>query len=128
MSGVILPFEDLGFAKVDHHRSLRNGLPEVIYGKGKTKDQLISIINSLHKAKNDVLVTKLGNNEYKSVKKKIPIKHVYDDISMTLVLNKSKRKKKVGNITIVSAGTSDIPIAEEARMTTEVFGNKTEKL
>ena len=53
---------------------------------------------------------------------------MYDDISMTLVLNKSKRKKKVGNITIVSAGTSDIPIAEEARMTTEVFGNKTEKL
>ena len=123
-----LPYENLEFAKVDHHRSLRNGLPEVIYGKGKTKVQLISIINSLYKAKSDVLVTKLGVNEYKDVKKKIPIKHLYDHISMTLVLNKSKRKKNVGNITIVSAGTSDIPIAEEARMTTEIFGNKTEKL
>ncbi len=56
------PYEDLGFAKIDHHRSLRNDLPEVVYGKGKTEDQLISIIHSLYKAKSDILVTKLDSN------------------------------------------------------------------
>ena len=124
----ILPYENLNFAKIDHHRSLRNGLPEVIYGKGKTKSQIIAIIKSLYEAKNDVLVTKLASKEYNNIKKKIPVGHVYDDTSMMLVINQSKRKKKVGNITIVSAGTSDIPIAEEARITADIFGNVTNEI
>ena len=123
-----LPYENLDFAKIDHHRSLRNGLPEVVYGKGKTADQLISIIKSLHKAKSDVLVTKLDSNVYENIRLKLPLGYVYDDTSLTLVLNQKREKSQVGHITIISAGTSDIPIAEEARVTTELFGSKTEKL
>ncbi len=123
-----LPYENLDFAKIDHHRSLRNGLPEVIYGKDKTQDQLISIIKSVYQSKNDVLVTKLGFDRYKNIRKDLPLGSAYDDISLTLVINQKKKNNKVGHITILSAGTSDIPIAEEARITTELFGSKTEKI
>jgi hypothetical protein len=122
-----LPYENLDFAKIDHHRSLRNGLPEVIYGKDKTQDQLISIIKSVYKSNNDVLVTKLDYDIYKNIRKKLPLASIYDDISLTLVINQKKDHNQVGNVTILSAGTSDIPIAEEARVTTELFGSKTEK-
>jgi pyridinium-3,5-biscarboxylic acid mononucleotide synthase len=123
-----LPYENLDFAKIDHHRSLRNGLPEVIYGKNKNKNQLISIINSVYKSKNDVLVTKLDFDNYKKIRQELPIGSLYDDISLTLVINQKKDHKQVGHVTILSAGTSDIPIAEEARVTTELFGSKTEKI
>ena len=123
-----LPYENLDFAKIDHHRFLRNGLPEVVYGKGKTKDQLISIIKSLYKAKSDILVTKLDSNVYENIRLKLPSGYVYDDTSLTLVLNQKREKSQVGHITIISAGTSDIPIAEEARITTELFGSKTETI
>ena len=122
------PYENLNFAKVDHHRSLRNGLPEVIYGKGKTDDQLISIIKSLHKAGNDVLVTKLDPKIYKNIKGRLPSGTIYDVTSLTLVIKKLKKQKKIGHVTIVSAGTSDIPVAEEARVTAELFGSKVEKI
>ena len=123
-----LPYENLDFAKIDHHRFLRNGLPEVVYGKGKTKEQLIAIIKSLYKAKSDILVTKLDSNVYENIRLKLPSGYVYDDTSLTLVLNQKREKIQVGHITIISAGTSDIPIAEEARITTELFGSKTEKI
>ena len=124
----ILPYENLDFAKIDHHRSLRNGLPEVIYGAGKTEDQLISIIKSLHKAENDILATKLDPKVYKNIKRKLPSGTIYNESSLTLVIKQSKRRKKMGHITIVSAGTSDIPIAEEAQVTAELFGSKVEKI
>ena len=123
-----LPYENLDFAKIDHHRSLRNDLPEVVYGKGKTEDQLISIIKSLYKAKSDILVTKLDSNVYENIRLKLPSGYVYDDTSLTLVLNQKREKSQVGHITIISAGTSDIPIAEEARITIELFGSKTETI
>ena len=123
-----LPYENLDFAKIDHHRSLRNDLPEVVYGKGKTEDQLISIIQSLQKAKSDILVTKLDSNVYENIRLKLPSGYVYDDASLTLVLNQKREKSQVGHITILSAGTSDIPIAEEARITIELFGSKTETI
>ena len=120
-----LPYENLDFAKIDHHRSLRNGLPEVIYGKGKTENQLVKIIQSLHKAKSDILVTKLDSKIFKKIQKKLPSKYTYNKLSSTLVINKIK-KKLVGKIVIISAGTSDIPVAEEARITSEFLGSKTE--
>ena len=119
-----LPYENLDFAKIDHHRSLRNGLPEVVYGKGKTESQLVKIIQSLYKAKSDILVTKLDSKIYKKIQKKLPSKYIYNKLSSTLVIN--KKKKLVGKITIISAGTSDIPVAEEARITSEFLGSKTE--
>ena len=124
----ILPYENLDFAKIDHHRTLRNGLPEVVYGKGKTEEQLISIIKSLFKAKSDILVTKLDLQVYKNIQQKLPSNNIYDNTSLTLVVNQKKNKKKIGNITILSAGTSDIPIAEEARITVELFGGKVETI
>jgi len=123
-----LPYENLDFAKIDHHRSLRNGLPEVIYGKDKTKDQLISIIKSVYKSKNDVLVTKLNFDIYRDIQQKLPLGSTYDDVSLTLVINQKEHHNPVGSVIILTAGTSDIPIAEEARVTTELFGSKTKKI
>ena len=124
----ILPYENLDFAKIDHHRSLRNGFAEVVYGKGKTADQLVAIIQSLYKAKSDVLVTKLDHKAYENIQQELPPGCIYDDISLTLVVSKKKKENKIGHIVIVSAGTADMPIAEEARITGEFFGSKTEKL
>ena len=90
-----LPYENLDFAKIDHHRSLRNDLPAVVYGKGKTEDQLISIIQSLHKAKSDILVTKLDSNVYENIRLKLPSGYVYDGASLTLVLNQNFSLQKV---------------------------------
>ncbi len=124
-----LPYQDLDFAKVDHHRSLRSGMPEVIYGEGKTSSQLVSIIKALHKAGSDILVTKLDAEVYKRIKKKISAGAVYNESSLTLVIQKVKqRKNKIGHITLVSAGTSDIPVAEEAQVTAELFGSKVERI
>ena len=123
-----LPYENLDFAKVDHHRSLRNGFAEVVYGKGKTAGQLVAIIQALYKAKSDILVTKLEHNVYKNIQQELPPECIYDNISLTLVLSKKQNRNKIGRIIIVSAGTADMPIAEEARITSEFFGSKTEKL
>ena len=123
-----LPYENLDFAKVDHHRSLRNGFAEVVYGKGKTAGQLVAIIQSLYKAKSDILVTKLEYNVYENIQQELPPECIYDNISLTLVLSKKQNINKIGRIIIVSAGTADMPIAEEARITSEFFGSKTEKL
>ena len=123
-----LPYENLDFAKVDHHRSLRNGFAEVVYGQGKTAEQLVAIIQSLYKAKSDILVTKLEHNAYENIQQELPPECIYDNISLTLVLSKKQNRNKIGRIIIVSAGTADMPIAEEARITSEFFGSKTEKL
>ena len=123
-----LPYENLDFAKVDHHRSLRNGFAEVVYGKGKTAGQLVAIIQALYKAKSDILVTKLEHNVYENIQQELPPECIYDNISLTLVLSKKQNRNKIGRIIIVSAGTADMPIAEEARITSEFFGSKTEKL
>ena len=123
-----LPYENLDFAKVDHHRSLRNGFAEVVYGKGKTAGQLVAIIQSLYKAKSDILVTKLEHSAYENIQQELPPECIYDNISLTLVLSKKQNRNKIGRIIIVSAGTADMPIAEEARITSEFFGSKTEKL
>jgi len=121
-----LPYQNLGFAKIDQHRSLRTGLPEVIYGEGKTENQLTSIIKSLWDSGNDVLATKVKAQVYKNIKDNLPINTVYNVSSQTLVIKKNTTIKALGLINIVSAGTSDIPIAEEARVTAELFGSKVE--
>ena len=119
-----LPYENLDFAKIDHHRSFRNGMPEVIYGEGKTENQLISIIKSLYDNGSDVLTTKLRPEVYINIKGNLPIGSVYSESSQTLIIKKLKTQKEIGLITIISAGTSDIPIAEEAKVTAELFGSK----
>jgi pyridinium-3,5-biscarboxylic acid mononucleotide synthase len=123
-----LPFEDLGFAKVDHHRGLRNSMPEVIYCQGKTVPQIKKIIQSMKREGNPILATKLSKEIFRKLKSFLPKYSDYNEIANTLVIDKNKKKKKRGLITIITAGTSDIPIAEEASVTAKALGSETETL
>jgi pyridinium-3,5-biscarboxylic acid mononucleotide synthase len=123
-----LPFENLDFAHIDHHRHLRTGQPEVIFSQGKTSQQLIAIIRKMSAAGSDILATKLAPEVYKSLKRHLPKKAEYNESSRTLTIRKKKQGKGKGLIVVVSAGTSDIPIAEEAVVTAELFGSKVETI
>jgi len=123
-----LPFEDLGFAHLDHHRMLRTGMPEVIYCEGKTPDQILKIIKKIHQGGSDILATRLTPELYKKIKSKLPRKAVYNPQGRTLVVQEKPHSKKIGNITLVTAGTSDIPVAEEAVVTAELLGSHVEKI
>ena len=123
-----LPYENLGFARVDHHRGLRSGMPEVIYCQGKTVAQIKKIIQSMNRAGHSVLATKLGKDSFRKLKPSLPKNSEYNEMAQTLVIEKNKQRKKSGLITIISAGTSDIPIAEEASVTAQLLGSKVETL
>ncbi|CCQ91500.1 conserved hypothetical protein, putative NCAIR mutase [Nitrospina gracilis 3/211] len=123
-----LPFEDLGFAHVDHHRPLRNGMAEVIYCEGKTAPQISKIIQKQLKAGCDILATRLAREAYLKLKKNLPSKASYNPEGRVLTIYKSTRPKPVGQILVVTAGTSDIPVAEEAIATAELLGSKVDKL
>lgn len=121
------PFEDLGFAKVDHHRSLLQGTTEVIYGSGKTKKEIKKIINSLLKAGNNtILITRLSSKKAKYLKNFFSLN--YNKRSHIGIVGKIPTPTGVGTILIVTGGTSDIPVAEEAALTAEALGNKVERL
>ena len=123
-----MPYENIDFAKIDHHRELRSGLPEVIYGQGKTIPQLKKIIKSLKKANSDTLATKISGEKYKKLKASLPKGAKYNEQAQTLVIRNKKIKQPVGLITIVTAGTSDIPIAEEAAVTADLLGSRVETI
>src|SRR5690348_11193882 len=122
-----LPFEDLGFAKVDHHRALRIGMPEVIFGQGKTPAQMASIFSRLAKYGGNILATRASEQQFAAVKKKIS-KAEYRPLARAIVLRRDRKKYGKGIIAVVSAGTSDIPVAEEALVTAEIMGNHVEHL
>ncbi len=122
-----LPFENLGFAQVDHHRHLRKGFAEVIYAPGKTVEQIIKIGQSIKAKGSDVFITRAEVDVYKSIKKVFP-KAEYNPIAKGIVIRSSKKRKKVGNILVISAGTADLPVAEEAAMTAEVLGNQIQRV
>jgi len=122
-----LPFEDLEFAKVDHHRLLRVGMPEVIFGQAKTPLQVAQIFTRLAKHGGNVLATRATAAQFAAVKKKVP-KAEYRERARAIVLRRDNQKHGKGTIAVVSAGTSDIPVAEEAAVTAEVMGNEVEHL
>jgi NCAIR mutase (PurE)-related protein len=122
-----LPFEDLGFAKVDHHRRLRAGMPEVIFGQGKTPAQLAQIFGRLAEHGGNILATRASRKQFAAVKKKLR-KAEYQELAQAIVLHRDRKKYGKGIIAVVSAGTSDIPVAEEAVVTAEVMGNDVEHL
>ena len=122
-----LPFEDLGFAKVDHHRALRAGMPEVILGEGKTPAQVAQIFSRLAKHGGNILATRTSPQQFAAVKKKAP-KAEYRELARAVVLWRERKKYGKGTIAVVSAGTSDIPVAEEAVVTAELMGNDIERL
>lgn len=122
-----LPFEDLGFAKVDHHRALRNGMPEVIFGQGKTPAQVAGIFTRLAKRGGNVLATRTTEEQFEAVRKKVRGTD-YRALARSIVLKRDRSKYGRGKIAVVSAGTSDIPVAEEALVTAELMGNDVEHL
>jgi len=124
----ILPYEDLGFAQVDHHRSLRTGMPEVIYCEGKAPAQISQIIKKLHQSGQNILATRLSKEIYQKIKKNLPAKAVYHTEGRALTLEKKRNSKKIGSVVIVTAGTSDIPVAEEAAVTLDILGSRTDKI
>jgi pyridinium-3,5-biscarboxylic acid mononucleotide synthase len=120
-----LPFEDLGFAKVDHHRALRAGMPEVILGEGKTPAQVAAVFGRLAKHGGNILATRANEKQFAAVKKRVRAVE-YRELARAIVLQRDHTKYGKGVIAVVSAGTSDIPVAEEAVTTAEVMGNQVE--
>jgi len=123
----VAPFEDLGYAKVDHHRNIRQGAPEVIYGASKTKEQMEGIINSLllHCPEN-ILITRLSPEAADYLGSRFSL--FYDKLSKIGIVNRRKLITAPGNIVVATGGTSDIPVAEEAALTAEVLGNQVTRL
>lgn len=141
-----MPFEDLGFAKIDHHRALRKGFPEAVFCQNKTAQQAAAIIKKLAGNNADVIATRATEETFKEVKKYVK-SAVYNNISKTIIIKKSENKiskpTKIkgflgaknpkdflakGKILVLSAGTSDINVAEEAAVVAEAMGNKVERL
>lgn len=116
-------FEDLGFAKVDHHRSKRQGFPEIVYGEGKTADHMISIAQSLQARNESVLITRISKEKAAAVQKSCPDYH-YDETARILFWKKEAGDAEApqGYIAVIAAGTSDLSVAEEAAVTAEVLG------
>jgi NCAIR mutase (PurE)-related protein len=125
-----LPFEDIDFAKVDHHRALRQGYAEVIFGKGKTPSQVAEIVRTMvrHKdSRQNILVTRADAKTYSAVKR-VSRNAKYYSGSGVITVERGKEITGKGTILIVSAGTSDIPVAEEALLTARMMGNRAEHL
>lgn len=122
-----LPYEDLGFAKVDHHRSLRKGFAEVVYGLGKTPEQVEQIVNTLAKNGQTVLVTKSTDDAFKRIKKNFE-KADYYPASGVIIVNPPVKSVAPGKVLVVCAGTSDIPVAEEAALTAMAMGCRVESI
>ncbi|UCE22980.1 MAG: nickel pincer cofactor biosynthesis protein LarB [Candidatus Aminicenantes bacterium] len=121
------PYQDLAFAKIDHHRELRKGYPEIIYGLGKTDEQIVKIAQEIIKKGSNLLITKINEDTYKNVKKKIPSAK-FNPHARTIHLIQKKPSPGKGKIMIITAGTSDIPVAEEAAVTCETLGNEIDKV
>jgi pyridinium-3,5-biscarboxylic acid mononucleotide synthase len=122
-----LPFEDLGFAKIDHHRALRVGMPEVIFGERKSPAQVAAIFSKLAKHGGNVLATHADEKQYAAVKKKVRGVQ-YRELARAIALERDRQTYGKGIITVVSAGTSDIAVAEEAVVTAELMGNEVQHL
>lgn len=123
-----LPFEDVADAKIDHHRPLRQGFPEVVFGEGKTADQILGIVTAIYEHGDNVLVTRISADKAEQVRSSFP-GALYHPLSRMLIIR--KREIEVGGkgtILVISAGTSDIPVAEEAYLTAQMMGNEVAQL
>lgn len=122
-----LPFEDLGFAKVDHHRALRSGMPEVIFGQGKTPEQIAGIAQNLLDRSANVLATRVAPEAAAFVLAAIPEAEHFP-LSRIVRVWRDREEKGKGTIAVVCAGTADLPVAEECRITAEMMGNKVDAI
>lgn len=121
------PFEDMKYAKLDMHRKVRSGFPEVIYCSNKADEHLLEIVKHLYAADGCVFGTRASEHQYELVKKEIP-EITYDPISRILKILPEKREELIGKIAVCTAGTADIAVAEEAAQTAEYFGSKVERI
>ena len=122
-----LPFDDLGFAKIDFHRELRRGFPEVVYCAGKTTEQVVAIVGRLARlADNNILATRAGKDVYLAVAAEVEGAE-YHDLARLIIVRRGNQERR-GCIAVLSAGTSDMPVAEEAALTAEAMGNRVERI
>lgn len=121
------PYEDLGFAKIDTHRGIRRGFPEVIFCQGKTIEQIIAIINRLSESEHLVMATRASKDIFEAVDK-VRDDASYHEAARVVLIGRMPEKKTDRSVAVISAGTSDIPVAEEAAVTAEVMGNPVERL
>ena len=122
-----LPYEDLGFAKVDQHRNIRTGYPEAIYCEGKTPEQVALIIQRMAEHNSNILATRASKEVYYRVREVIP-EAVYHELARIIVVKREDVQVSEKIIAVITAGTSDIPVAEEAAITAEVIGNKVDRI
>ena len=121
-----LPFKDMDFARIDNHRSLRTGYPEVVFCQGKTDNQIADIMELLWQKNNTVMGTRATEQNYRAVKARIPAAEYFAEAR---IITASKQdREQIGSVAVITAGTSDIPVAEEAAVTAEILGNKVNRI
>lgn len=123
-----ISFENIDFAHIDHNRSLRKGFPEVIFGEGKTAEQIIRIVEKIHKEEDLVLVTRVSQNKAETIKSHLPDIEYHQDAKMVIFKKNEISLQGKGKILVLSAGTSDIPVAKEAYLTARSMGNQVESI
>jgi len=123
-----LPFEDLAYARVDHHRSLRKGFPEVIFGQGKSPEHILGIMNAIARQKDTIMVTRLSPEKAAALLAEYPDATYYREARILVHESQPIRKINNGLIAVIAAGTSDIPVAEEAVVTATTMGHRVKKL
>lgn len=124
----LAPTKDLGYAVVDHQSEMRNGCPEVIYGEGKTKEQILGIMkNMLENGTENILATRVNDEKYSYILNEIPDAK-YNKDAKTVIVERNPLVKTGGIVLVATGGTSDIPVAEEAAVTAEFLGNKVDRL
>ncbi|NQS75153.1 MAG: nickel pincer cofactor biosynthesis protein LarB [Peptococcaceae bacterium] len=117
-----LPYEDLGFARLDHHRALRKGFPEAIFCQGKTVEQIAQIFSRLCQGRRSIIATRATREAFDRVREIYP-DAVYNELARTIVINRGEEAGPGGKVLVMSAGTADLPVAEEAFVTATVMGN-----
>lgn len=122
-----LPFESIGYATIDHHRALRRGQPETVYCAGKTVEQVKGIVQRMLTQDVNILATRAGVEIYQAIREVEPNARYHEDARI-VVINRSPQLPREGTILVITAGTSDLPVAEEAAVTAEVMGNRVERL
>jgi NCAIR mutase (PurE)-related protein len=123
-----LPFEDLSYACVDHHRSLRKGFPEVIFGEGKSLQQILGVMEAMVDQQDTVMITRVSEEKAKAIVAKYPNAKYHSDAGMLVLVSKPIKPASKGLIMVIAAGTSDIPVAQEALVTARTMGHRVEKL
>jgi NCAIR mutase (PurE)-related protein len=122
-----MPYENLGYARIDHHRPLRQGMPEVIFGRGKTPEQVEQVVRRMLRHRHSILITKGTAEQFERVRHVAP-KAEFHPLSGAIAIRRDRRIRGKGTVLVVTAGTTDIPVAEEALVTAEVMGNRVESV